>query len=170
MHKSFTLIEVVVGVGIFAVLATMGSLLLVGILRGGKRATNTIAVRGEGANAMEDMVRLVRYATGVTACSSSRIEFLPIRGDKAAYECRQDAQGINYLASGSAIFNPLPASGRVTSPQVTLVSCNIFACNQPPPDTTTVTIGFTLSKSGSSTLVEDSSSIGFDSEVVLRNK
>jgi len=78
--RGFTLIETVVAVGVFAVLVSMTSVLLVGALQGAKKAAATATVKGEGANAIRTMEQMLRFATDVTLCDGKQIDFIQYLG------------------------------------------------------------------------------------------
>jgi len=157
MKRGFTLIEVVVAIGIFAVLMVGTSLLLVSTLRGAKKAAAQIAVRSEGAWAMDLMSSTLRFSQRVTSCTTGTgISVQLGDGSNVTFAC-QGSSPDYYLASGS---------GRLTSTNVALVSCaNVFVC----PDTKTIKIQFGLLKAGTNLQIENTSQINFDSEIRLRN-
>lgn len=153
MKKAFTLIEVVVAIGIFAVLSVVSSLLLVGVLRGSKKAAAVILVRGEGAYATESMAAQLRFGKSITSCTGSGVTAKTKTGADLIFECLGD-----YLASNSA---------RLTTSNVRIVSCaNVFTC----PDAQTVRITFSLQKAGSNLPLEGTAGMNWDIEVGLRNQ
>ena len=113
MIKAFTLVETVVAVGIFAILATIGSLLLFGALRGSKKASAISLVRTEGVFAMDSMTSSLRYAHEITGCSATSITF----------------DDITYTCDGGKISSN---SASLTSARVNVDSCTI-SCTPTPP-------------------------------------
>ena len=148
MIKAFTLVETVVAVGIFAILATIGSLLLFGALRGSKKASAISLVRTEGVFAMDSMTSSLRYAHEITGCSATSITF----------------DDITYTCDGGKISSN---SASLTSARVNVDSCTI-SCTPTPPKTKTVDISFTLSRKDATTVL-DRAIVPFQSQVVLRN-
>ncbi len=158
--KGFTLIEVVVALGIFTVLAVVSSTLMFSILRGAKKAAAVAAVRTEGEYAMDALTSHLRFARQINSCSASQISFTSVDNTSITFSCQLDpTTKTNYLAD---------SSGRLTSPEVTLVSCNVFTCPSPLPQSQTVQIGYTLTRSGS-VAIEGAASVDFSSGVELRN-
>lgn len=162
MSKGFTLIEVVVAIGVFAVLATVGSVLLFSILRGSKKAAAVAAVRTEGAQVMAALTSHLRFARQVNACTGSLITFTTVDNTSLTFSCLTTGSPPNtFLASNSA---------RLTSEAVNLTSCAaVFSCAPAAPLTQTVNIKFSLTRSGA-TVAEGTASVDFQSEVGLRNR
>ena len=145
MIKAFTLVETVVAVGIFAILATIGSLLLFGALRGSKKASAISLVRTEGVFAMDSMTSSLRYAHEITGCSATSITF----------------DDITYTCDGGKISSN---SASLTSARVNVDSCTI-SCTPTPPKTKTVDISFTLSRKDATTVL-DRAIVPFQTQVV----
>lgn len=150
MRKAFTLIEMVVGIGVFAAVILMGTMMMVATLRASKKAAAVALVRNEGANALGVMTSFIRYADSVT-CTPTSVTIKTNSQDTVIFACTTD-----YLASNSA---------RLTSANVKVGDCGIFTCG-----TNSVGIKFSLSKAGTSTLVETTAASTFETTVVLRNK
>ncbi len=159
MKRGFTLIEVVVAMGIFAILMVGTSLLLISTLRGAKKAASQITVRSEGARIMDVLASTLRFSNSITGCSPVRgasVSATLYDGSPINFKCTVSGTDL-YLASGS---------GRLTSTGVTVSSCsNVFVC----PDSKTILIRFGLQKAGTSLQTEGTSRIDFDAEVRLRN-
>lgn len=65
MKKGFTLIEMIVAIGLFALLMTTTTMLLFASLRSTKKASNVTKAKAEGAYALNLMINLLRYATKI---------------------------------------------------------------------------------------------------------
>ena len=162
MSKAFTLIEVVVAIGVFALLATVGTVLLFSILRGSKKAAAAVLVRTEGAQAMAALTSHLRFARQVDTCTGSLITLTTVDNTKLTFSCLTAGSPPNtYLASNSA---------RLTSAAVNLTGCAaVFSCAPAAPLTQTVNIKFSLTRSGA-TVAESTASVDFQSQVGLRNR
>lgn len=153
MHKGFTLIETVVGVGIFSVVIIMGTLMMVSTIRASKKASAVALIRNEGTNALNIMTSYIRYASALTCTSASSITIIPSSGNQFDFTCSG-----NTIASNSA---------SLTSSSVKVSSCDIFSnCVA----NTSVDIYFFLTKTGTSLPIEQTASSDFGTTVVLRNK
>ncbi len=155
MRKAFTLIEMVVGIGVFAAVILMGTMMMVSTLRASKKAAAVALVRNEGANALGVMTSFIRYADSITSCASTSLVIKTNNQDTVTFTCIVNSSDY-YLASNSA---------RLTSVNVKVGNCGIFTCG-----TNSVGINFSLSKAGTSTLVETTAASTFETTVVLRNK
>lgn len=154
MTKGFTLIETVVAVGVFAVLSVVGSVLLFGILRGSKKSAAVSVVRAEGANIINNMTSMLRFAQEISICSGNTITFIP-----------QVGNNITYAIIGNSIASN---SAAISSNQV-IVNNLVFSCSPIPPKTKIININFLL-KRDPTTSVFDQAEIPFQTQVVLRNR
>lgn len=153
MHKGFTLIETVVGVGIFSVVIIMGTLMMVSTIRASKKASAVALIRNEGTSALNIMTSYIRYASALDCTSASSITITPSSGNQFDFTCSG-----NTIASNSA---------SLTSSSVKVSSCDIFSnCVA----NTSVDIYFSLTKTGTSLPIEQTASSDFGTTVVLRNK
>ena len=154
MKQAFTLIETVVAVGVFAVLSVVGSVLLFGILRGSKKSAAVSVVRAEGANIINSMTGMLRFAQEIKSCGNSSITFAPPAGNDITYTIIG-----NSIASNSAA---------ISSNQVK-VNNLVFVCIPVVPKTKIININFLL-KRDPTTSVFDQAEIPFQTKVVLRNR
>ena len=154
MKQAFTLIETVVAVGIFALLSVVGSVLLFGILRGSKKSAAVSVVRAEGANILNNMTGMLRFAQEISICSGNTITFKPQAGNDITYTING-----NSIASNSAA---------ISSNQV-IVTNLVFVCTPVVPKTKIININFLL-KRDPTTSVFDQAEIPFQTQVILRNR
>lgn len=155
--KGFTLVEMVVGVGIFSVVIIMGTLMMVSTIRASKKASAVALVRNEGSSALNIMTSYIRYASSATCDSATSVSISPASGNQFSFTCINVGNNGSYIASNSAVL---------TSTNVKVTSCT-FTCGSTPP---LVNIYFSLAKVGTSLPVEQSATSDFGTTVVLRNK
>lgn len=159
--RAFSLIEVVMAIGIMAMLAAGGSLILTSTLRGAKKARAQALVRGEGTNALNVIVSGIKYAERVTSCAGGAVAVLDVNNRTVTYACTVSGTD-KYLARSGV---------RLTSNSVAVVDCTaVFSCDFPPPDTKSVSVNFRLLRAGADLLTEETAAMGFETTAVLRNQ
>ncbi len=149
----FTLIETLVGVGVFAVLAAMTSIMLFAALRGARRAAAVAQVRNEGSYAMGVMSQKLRFASGVPDCT------VP---NSVTFTSAPNNGVTTFSCAGTSITSTGP---NLISSKVQTAGCSI-TCS---PTGDQVNIVFTLVPAGVPQSVVDKASVTFDSQVQIRN-
>jgi len=150
MKKGFSLIEILVGLGLFAVLGTVSSVMLLSTLRGARKAAAINIAKNEGQYALNAMAQTTRFAK---ACSSTATSLTLTKTD--------DTTVIYNLASGVIVSG----SANLTSEKVVATACGgtMFTCSG-----RSVNICFNIDTPGTPDVTE-SAGILFKTTVVLRN-
>ena len=147
-----TLIEILVSMAVFAVLATSTTLILSSTLRNASRADASVKVRSEGEYVVSTMASNLRYATSATCGTNS------ITVTQSSY-----ANKVTYACTGSGTTWAIASdSARLNSTETNMTNCTITtgaSCTSP------VTISFDLEDAAKSI-----SPITFSTNIVLRNK
>ncbi len=115
----FSIVELLVVVTVFTILAVITTQSLVLILRGSRKSESLIAVRENVNYAMSIMERQIRTAREVTCPDSNTLNYIDSYGISTSFAC-DDTNG--YIASGSA---------RITSSEI-VIDCSaasVFTCN-----------------------------------------
>jgi len=158
-NEGTSLIEVLVVIVIFSVLAILATRGLFLALRGSRKSASTVKVRENIDYAISVIERQLRNAEGVTPCPNPDtlvLNYVDQKSDSTSFSCvNVGADG--YVASSSA---------RITNSEVEITSCS-FVCelatgNNPP--SVTVTLEATSSGGGG----EDTGSISTSTKVFLR--
>lgn len=185
--KGYTLIELLAVVLILTTVGGVVTAIVATSLRGGNRSTTVNEVRQEGNFAVTQMAKMIRYAQSFDGASVNGIDydtncildtitptptpsnykylkFTNFDGGQTIFSCKDSSlDDPRTISSNSA---NLISSDRVT---VVTNSC-YFTCRQEnsalPP---AIDIFFTLSASGSSSLVENKSTVPFSTSVIFRN-
>lgn len=173
--KGFTLIEVLVVMGIFIILTTVVLSVLITVLRGSRQSDSIILVRQNGEHAMAQMIRTMRFAASLDypsplggtppVCSSSgiatqNVQVTSVNLSQTTFSCPSNFNYPNFISlNGTMLTN---------SNTVVVKSCS-FVCAQQAGGPPTISISFTLLKVNSSGLPEGNSTIPFQSSVTLRN-
>jgi len=122
MKSGFSLFELVIVVGIFTVLALLGTQIVVNSLRGTQKSTSMSDIREDLAFAVERIERELRNAESFDCSSSTSSQmFYDSLGTTHSIFC--DASSDNIQIDGNSVTGTL-----------TKVDCNatVFTCTDPP--------------------------------------
>lgn len=121
-NKGMSLIEILVVIGIFAILGVLTTRAVVVSLSSGKKTETLIKVRENVDYSFSVIERQLRNADSITDCTNSNtlaINYLNQEGIASSFSCANLGAGsVGYVASGSA---------QLTSNTVDVVSCS-FTC------------------------------------------
>lgn len=170
----FTLIEIIVMVGVIAIVSTVMSQGLLMLFRTQYQSGQSSDTKQNGDQALAVMERLLRAAQTVTTiCDGSdqkSVSFTDQNENEATFSCMFDGT-TTYIASESA-----NGISRLTANSVTLgsdcISADIaFTCTRSSNGSQAVGIGFTLRKVGSSpeSYLEPTST-SFRTTISIRNE
>ena len=155
----FTLIEILVAIGILAIIAVVGSNMFLTILKSTTKTKVLTEVKQEGDFALQVMERMIRNAQKITSDCSEGMTSITIKNpdnEETIFACEADK-----ISSNSA---------SLTSDQVVPVACR-FDCligqEDVMPDQ--VTIGFSLEQAGTGVRQEEKATVNFETTVTLRN-
>ncbi len=134
IYRGYSIIELLVVVAVFGILALVTTQTIVLTLRGSKKSESLITVRENLDYAFSAMERHIRSAKKIipSECTAIRLEYTDQWGKKAVFSCEGGSNG--YIASGSAL---LASPDRLTSDEVA-VDCTatpVFFCNFPATGT-----------------------------------
>lgn len=176
--KGFTLIEILVVVGILAIIAVIASNIFFTTLRSSGKTKVLTKVKENGDYALSVMERLVRDSQEVVTNTDNKIcesgmNYIKLKrqdGSMMEFGCLEEGTANGRIASNSA---------RLTSSEVKVDTC-VFDCSCPAayPNCTsegtkfypkTVTIKFTLSQAAATVRPEEEASVNFQTTVSTRN-
>jgi len=161
----FTLIEMMVVVALFSVIALMAVNIFFITLRTGVKAELVKEIKQNGDYAVSTMERMIRNAREIhsdTTCDgSSQSSIKIVNPDYLTTEFSCGSQ----IASQSAVATTYLTSSELT---VDLSSC-FFTCQRPVSNPETVTISFTLSQTGTPDRPEEIASATFQTAISLRS-
>jgi prepilin-type N-terminal cleavage/methylation domain-containing protein len=174
-QRGFTLIELLVVLGIITILTTIIVSILVTVLRGTNKSDSIILVKQNGEHAISQIVRELRFAQSLQypspiggaapVCSSSGISVSEVRITSVSlasttFLCPSSFNYPNFISiNGVKLTN---------SNTVVVKSCN-FVCTQSGGGPPTIGISFSLSEANAGPLVENNTTIPFQSSVTFRN-
>lgn len=160
-RRGFTLIEILIVVGVFSILALTASMTFFNLLKSSTKSRTVTMVKQNGDYAMGVMTRMIRNARKVTSACPGNAEEITIMNP--------DGESTTFSCGGGSISSASATSANLISNDVEVDSgtCN-FNCQEGrmfEPDA--VTIEFTLSRTGSRP--EGETSVNFETMVSLRN-
>lgn len=172
--NGFTLIEIIVVIGVIALVATVLSSGLLTIFRTNTQSSQSTDTKQNGDQALSSMERMLRAAQSVTSpCDGTdqlTLSFTDSDNNETKFFCAQEGT-TTYIASESA-----KGTSRLTGNTVTLgVDCVqpnlVFSCTRRPNGTQAVTVAFTLSTVGQSPASYfNPTSAAFKTIITVRNK
>ncbi|GEM_PF-6188710 len=160
MKKSFTLIELVVVIGLFALLATMTTAMLAATLQGAKKAAAVGLVKNEGSYVINLMTQMLKFSPNITVCGANSVTFVPGAGGGSATMSCVTAGTDKYIASGSA---------RLTSDKVAWTACAIACVPNDPLTAKRIDVSFDLQRANAAFAAEKATA-HFETQITLRNR
>jgi prepilin-type N-terminal cleavage/methylation domain-containing protein len=153
MRKSgYTLIEILIVIGILGIVAVIGSNMFFAILRNTAKSQILAEVKQNGNYALSVMSRMIRNARSIDACPGDSITLTNPDRETTTFSC----EGAR-VASNSGVF--------LTSDKVLSSACN-FSCAGTTPET--VTVSFTLTQASDEERIEEKATLDFRTTVSLR--
>lgn len=162
-RKGFTLIEIIVVVGVLIIIMTVGVTSFLNVLRSSTKSNTATLVKQNGDHALSIMSRMIRNARELVTYDEVEGKELTIKnpdGQQTTFSCRDEE--LDIASNGASLIE----SG------VKIVDCSyVFDIQRSDtglkPDV--VIIVFTLEQTGDGLRSEEQVSIGFKTTVVLRN-
>lgn len=162
-NLGFTMIEILVVVGILGVIAVIGSNMFFTTLRASNKTKVLAVIKQNGNYALSIMERIIRDSQEVVAncgVGMKKIKVKRLDGSETEFSCNQEGTVNGNIASNSA---------RLTSSEVKVDSCSFGCSTQGEFYPQNVVINFTLSQAVVTTRVEEQASVNFKTTVSLRN-
>lgn len=153
--RGFTLIEILVVLTIFTVIALVANQILFSTLRGSAKSEVTARVKREGERVMSVMERLLHNSRSIVSCGPAQITYKDLAGVQSSFSCQS-----------GAVYRD---TGILTSSDVDVVACSV-TCETVGGVTKAVNIGLSLSERAASGLrVQERARIDLQTKVLLRN-
>jgi len=161
--NGFTLIEMMVVVGVLGIVAVVGSGAFFSILRGSTKTKTLQAVKQNGDYAMSVMERMIRSARSlISPTTDSIVSSITIKnpdGGETTFFCGGTPATI--ASNGASLL----------SNEVKVSDCNIFEVTRGQLETkpAVVKINFNLSPTGTLNRPEEQAEVNFQTTISLRN-
>ena len=160
-ETGMSLIEILVVIGIFAILGVLTTRSVILTIGGGKKSENLILVRENLNYSLGVIERQLRNADSITdTCPNGntlKLNYLDQNGVASSFSCANLGAGIGYVASGSA---------KLTSDTIDVTACSI-QCQKNTSGPSSVKVVLTGQDVGAVGI--SNSSVTVSTEVSLRN-
>ncbi len=162
--NGFTLVEILVAMGILTMVMTFSSMMLYSTYKGARKAGAIAQAKSEGAYAMKAMSNLISFGTKIS-CNlvPNSLVVTRLNGDQVTYSLTG-----KQIASTSGLLVQ-----NLTSTNVAVVPCSgttIFSCNA-ATGAQTVNICFNINRANSIDVTDSAglNGVNFQSQVTLEN-
>lgn len=153
----YSLLEVLVVLIVFSLLATISSTAILLAIRGARKSDASSRVRSNVDFAIATIERQLRNASSITSCDPDVIVFNDQDSNPTSFSCLDIGEPTGYVAS---------ASSRLTASEITITTCQ-FTCTEAqganPPS-----INIDLEAKDKNTTGAESASFSVSTQVVLR--
>ena len=161
-NTGFSLIEILIVIAIFSVIALVITQTLFTTLKGASKQDGSAVIKQEGNYVIAAMERAIHNSTSITTCTAQRLDYRDADARAGAFICDTTA---GTVASGSA------APVIITSTRVNLTACS-FICSPvvPPYKSVDVNMTFQVRETVSGTLrPEEKARVQLRTKILLRN-
>lgn len=158
----FTLIEILIVLGILAIIVVVGSNMFFTILKSSSKTKVLTEVKQNGNYALNVMARMIRNAKKIETCESGMSKLKITNPDDDTTEF--DLTGPKIASNSGSYLTSDTVRMDATQP-------HRFDCTagEPGASPDAVTINFTLIQTGTSVRPEETARIDFQTKVTLRN-
>lgn len=169
-RQGFTLMEILISVGILAILGTLIAQVLFTTAHVNKKTEILTDIKQDGNFALDVIGRMVRSARSIDVCGGGELQITNPNNNKTTFKCFLDGTAAR-IASESASHPRV----YLTSGNVSLSSsgdCNntiAFACSPSVAPQNQVTVTFTLGQLGVAGSAYESGSASFQNTIGMRN-
>ena len=169
-EKGFTLVELLAVVAILSVVGTLLFGVISTTLRGSNKAESLTLLQQSGNSVLSQVTRTVRFAKSIevpTACytedsTSVTVQAITIR----TIEDATTTFSCNNLPDGTINRD---GTSLLDTSAVKVTECEFTCSQQNPYDKPTVTFSFVLAQNQANALIENNSTLQFQSTITLRN-
>lgn len=165
--NGFTLIEMIVVVGLLSTIGLVASTVFFSTLKGGTKAEILKEVKQNGDFAISTMERVIRSALEVTStCEGSDLTSIEIFNpdhQSTIFDCLWEDDVAKIASNGAALTSETVTLGNSCPGSLS------FNCQRSTNAPEVIKISFTLSQKGSPTRSEEKASVTFQTAVSLRS-
>ncbi len=159
--KGFSIIEILVVVGIFATIAVISTQAVVSSLRSARKTEASIQVKENLDYAISVMERKLRNAREITTCAPTFVNYVDSEGNDAIFRC------VNVGGNSGRVVNEI-TSQRLTSSEIIITQCQ-FSCTPGTENVSPlVSIFLEAEKFDPDIANEDKSPVSVNTQIYLR--
>jgi len=163
-QPGFTLVELLITLGISVVVGTVITAILVSALRGSTKTTVISATKQNGDYVLSQMVRTIRNAQTLNNPFPCGNPSPPV---KSITITQIDTTQVTFDCSGNTITSN--GTSLLDTGSVSLVSCSLVCSQQSPSDYPIIQISFSLQQKNTTSFAEQTETIPFQTSVIMRN-
>lgn len=171
-HKGFTLMEILISVGILAIVATLLSQVLFTTAHVNKKTEILTNIKQDGNFALDVIGRMVRSARSIDTCESNKLSITNPDNNVTTIECFSDGNAARVASVSASHPTVYLTSSNLTLSDTGSPDCPgllTFSCLPAAGSKNQVTVTFTLGRLGSAGSAYESGSSVFKSTVRMRN-
>jgi prepilin-type N-terminal cleavage/methylation domain-containing protein len=163
----FTLLEVLISIGVFAAISSIIVTVLFISFRASKKSEVVVSLKQNGDSVLSQIVKSIRYAQSLdnpVSCTT------PVTRSSITITSILDNAQTTFSCPVGAATSISSNSAALLDSSIVAVSACSFTCSQPTiNDPPTITVEFTLSARNTTNFVETTGAIPFQTAVTLRN-
>ena len=165
--KGFSLIELVVSIGVFALVAGVALSILFTSLRVSRKSEGLVILKEQGDAVLSQMVRQIRFAKSLDTPASCTPAVTTT--SITVTSLSNNAQTTFACTTGASSSITSNSASLIDTNAVSVASCS-FVCSQPTvEDPPTIRLQFTLTAKNATSLNETTGSQTFQTSVTMRN-
>jgi prepilin-type N-terminal cleavage/methylation domain-containing protein len=172
-QKGFTLMEIIISVGILAIVATLLSQVLFTTAHVNNKTEILTDIKQDGNFALDVIGRMVRSAKSIDACNAGTLQITNPDNNKTTFKCATGGNAARIASDSGSPNPPYLTGGNVTLSSAgdnnCILSSLAFSCAPAVGNKNQVTVTFTLGPVGGSGSVYESGSAAFSSTIRMRN-
>lgn len=175
MHsqKGFTLMEILISVGVLAIVATLLAQVLFTTAHVNKKAEIVTNVKQDGNFALDVIGRMVRSAKSIDVCSATVLQITNPNNGVTTFQCESDGTAARIASVSASHPTVYLTGGNITLSPTGSADCPgnspAFSCAPPVGAKNQVTVSFTLGQLGVGGSVYERGGASFKNTIRMRN-